>query len=180
MPADAPSSVPFARPLPVTDVPPRGLEIDIEASPAEREALAADLGILGVEALRAHFTVTHWRRNGLRVEGRVEGRAVQACVVTLDPVEEAIDEPVEVSFLPAEAIEHTPEELVIDPDAPDEPDPIENGRIDLGALAAEHFALGLDPYPRKPGVAYTPEENETAEDTPFAALARLTKGPEGT
>ncbi len=35
----------------------------------------------------------------------------------------------------------------------DPPDPIIDGKIDLGALAAEFFALGLDPYPRKPGVA---------------------------
>ena len=27
-------------------------------------------------------------------------------------------------------------------------------QIDLGALAAEFLALGLDPYPRKPGVAF--------------------------
>ena len=33
----------------------------------------------------------------------------------------------------------------------DEPDPIIDGKIDLGALTAEFFALGLDPYPRKPG-----------------------------
>ena len=29
-----------------------------------------------------------------------------------------------------------------------------DGKIDLGALAAEFFALGLDPYPRKPGAEF--------------------------
>ena len=43
-----------------------------------------------------------------------------------------------------------PETFSIDDE--DEPDPIIDGKIDLGALAAEFFALGLDPYPRKPGV----------------------------
>ena len=38
----------------------------------------------------------------------------------------------------------------------DGPDPIIDGKIDLGELAAEHFALALDPYPRKPGVAFAP------------------------
>ena len=41
-------------------------------------------------------------------------------------------------------------------DGEDAPDPIVDGKIDLGALAAEFLALGLDPYPRKPGVAFAP------------------------
>ena len=32
-----------------------------------------------------------------------------------------------------------------------------DGKIDLGALAAEFFALGLDPYPRKPGAIFDEE-----------------------
>ena len=58
----------------------------------------------------------------------------------------------------------------------DEPDPVIDGKIDLGALAAEFFALGLDPYPRKPGVAFDEEEtNPEPTDSPFAALARRGK-----
>jgi hypothetical protein len=60
----------------------------------------------------------------------------------------------------------------------DPPDPIVDGRIDLGALAAEFLALGLDPYPRKPGAAFAGAEPEPERDSPFAALARL-KGGEG-
>ena len=52
----------------------------------------------------------------------------------------------------------------------DEPDPIVDGKIDLGALAAEFFALGLDPYPRKPGVAFEPPAEPEPEATPFAVL----------
>ena len=38
----------------------------------------------------------------------------------------------------------------------DIPDPIVGGRIDFGVLTAEFLALGLDPYPRKPGMAFEP------------------------
>ena len=38
----------------------------------------------------------------------------------------------------------------------DIPDPLVGGRIDFGALTAEFLALGLDPYPRKPGIAFEP------------------------
>ena len=55
----------------------------------------------------------------------------------------------------------------------DPPDLIVDGRIDLGALAAEFLALWLDPYPRKPGAAFEPGEEEAGRDSPFAALARL-------
>ena len=40
--------------------------------------------------------------------------------------------------------------------AEDPPEPIVNGAIDLGALAAEFLMLGLDPYPRKPGAVFEP------------------------
>lgn len=47
-----------------------------------------------------------------------------------------------------------------------------NGRIDLGALTAEFLALGLDPYPRKPGVDFEPVASGP-ESGPFDALRRL-------
>ena len=52
-----------------------------------------------------------------------------------------------------------------------EPDPIVDGKIDLGALTAEFFALGLDPYPRKPGVSFESPEQPEASVSPFSALA---------
>ena len=51
-----------------------------------------------------------------------------------------------------------------------------SGSIDLGSLAAEFLALGLDPSPRKPGVAFEAPA-DAGEETPFAALQTL-KGDE--
>ena len=53
----------------------------------------------------------------------------------------------------------------------DDPDPVIDGRIELGALTAEFFALGLDPYPRKPGVEFVAPAESARSDSPFAALA---------
>ncbi len=53
-------------------------------------------------------------------------------------------------------IEAAPDRAAALAEQPDPPDPIVNGRIDLGQLAAEFLALGLDPYPRKPGVEFAP------------------------
>ncbi|MGB7126998.1 MAG: DUF177 domain-containing protein, partial [Methylovirgula sp.] len=49
------------------------------------------------------------------------------------------------------------------------------GMIDVGALAAEFLALGLDPYPKKPGVEFTPVTvPEESAGRPFDALKKLT------
>jgi hypothetical protein len=58
----------------------------------------------------------------------------------------------------------------------DLPDPIVAGRIDLGALVAEFLALGLDPYPRKPGVEFAEPQgaaHEPVGESPFAKLRGL-------
>jgi Large ribosomal RNA subunit accumulation protein YceD len=98
----------------------------------------------------------------VRVRGEVYAEVTQTCVVTLEPIEAIVREAVDVRFAePAQ--EHRRGNLdapgvaeLIDLDSDDPPDAIENGRIDLGALAAEFLALGLDPYPRKPGAVLDP------------------------
>ena len=58
----------------------------------------------------------------------------------------------------------------------DEPDPIVDGQIDLGALAAEFSFSALDPYPRKPGVDFAPAAEPDASQTPLAGLADRAEG----
>ena len=55
---------------------------------------------------------------------------------------------------------------------------IVDGRIDLGGLAGEFLALGLDPYPRKPDASFDLGEPEPERDSPFAALSGLAR-PKG-
>ena len=105
------------------------------------------------------------------MSGTVQGQLTQTCIISLDPFPAAIDEDVDVSFEPPR--EEKPgqgdEPLTVSMDE-DEPDPLIDGKIDIGALAAEFFALGLDPYPRKPGVTFEPPKDDAEEPSPFAAL----------
>jgi hypothetical protein len=48
--------------------------------------------------------------------------------------------------------------------------PYAGGAIDLGEATSEQLALALDPFPRKPGAAFSNDEAE-APGGPFAALA---------
>ncbi len=77
----------------------------------------------------------------------------------LEPFESELREPVDLA-VPAEAEaegwrrrKRRKAEIELDLADEDPPELIEDGRIDLGAVAAEFLALGLDPYPRKPGVS---------------------------
>lgn len=174
---------PFTRLVLPTDVPSGGLRVHFGADAAETADLAARADALAVEAFRAEFEVKPWAGTGFVVTGRVTARLKQACVVTLEPVDTTVDETVEVKLVPPEDMakyELTPDEngevdLVA---LTDQPEPIEGGRIDLGALAVEYFLLGVDPYPRSPGAVFDAESTGVGADpsaSPFAALARLGK-----
>jgi hypothetical protein len=108
----------------------------------------------------------------------VRARVGQTCVVTLDPIENDIDEPIDLIFAPPEQIPEL-SDLVDDAaeseeEIPDPPEPIVNGIIDLGRLATDALFLAIDPYPRKPGAVFEPRvEADDPEDHPFAGLKAL-------
>ena len=60
-------------------------------------------------------------------------------------------------------------------DAEDPPEPLRDGVVDLGAVATEFLLLGIDPYPRKPGVVFDAPTTSDPSGHPFAALAALKK-----
>jgi hypothetical protein len=161
----------------VDALPREGQVVTIEATLAEREALAAFYKLPAIGALTATLRVAPWGRGGAHVTGAIHGELSQLCVISLDPFPATVDEDVDVRFAPETAAvagsPSTSETLTFSLADEDEPDPVIEGKIDLGALAAEFFALGLDPYPRKPGAILDEERaNSEPTDSPFAALAR--------
>jgi uncharacterized metal-binding protein YceD (DUF177 family) len=176
---------PFSRQIEVSQAEDKALRVKIEATDAECAALASQDDLPAISNLTAKFEVTTAGRGIFMVKGEVHARVTQICVVTLDPFETDVVQPVELSFASPQDVERAEAAYAKrheeDPDAediPEPPDPIINGRIDLGAVAAEQLVLGLDPYPRKPGAAFPSElaqVGEIAEVSPFAALAKLRK-----
>ncbi len=166
---------PLTRIVRVDALPREGQTVTIEASPVEREALASLYKLPAIAALTATLRVEPAGRGGARVTGAVHGELTQICVVTLEPFAATVDEPVEVRFAPQEeedsARRAARETLTFSLADEDDPDPVIDGKIDLGALTAEFFALGLDPYPRKPGVEFAAPAETRPPNSPFAALA---------
>jgi hypothetical protein len=88
----------------VAQIPDTGLHRDLEADKAVREAIAEVGGLREVLAASASLDVTPMSGGRFHVEGRVRARIGQTCVVTLDPIENEIDEPIDWIFAPPEQI----------------------------------------------------------------------------
>jgi hypothetical protein len=162
----------------VSQIPDTGLHRDIEADQAARQAMAELAGLREVASARASFDLGPESGGQIHVVGRVQARIGQTCVVTLDPIENDIDEEVDLIFAPSEQIpvlaDLVDEAAESDVEIPDPPEPIENGIIDLGRLATDALFLGLDPYPRRSDAVFEPPvEAQDPEAHPFAALKAL-------
>jgi hypothetical protein len=173
---------PWSVPVTVAQIPDAGLHRDIEAGRAVREAMAEVAGLREILSASASLDVTPKSGGRFHVAGRVRARIGQTCVVTLDPIENDIDEPIDLIFAPPEQIPElsdlVDEAAESDVEIPDPPEPIVNGVIDLGRLATDALFLGVDPYPRKPDAVFeVPVVPPDPEDHPFAALKALQLDP---
>lgn len=161
----------------------------IEADEQERVDLARRMGIVSVEKAEADITLQRVSGGVIHALGSLRAEVTQSCVVSLAPVREVIEEEFEgwfgsdssaVSFARAksdrDAKKSGMESEILEESV--DPEPIVNGAVDIGELAAQHLSLSLDPYPHAPGVKYelavdsheqTPE-GVNLRKNPFEAL----------
>ena len=171
------------RPVVAEELPQTGRVVHLRPTAAERDAIAARLGLVSLDTLDGDVTVMPAMGRQIRVDGMIRAEIVQTCVVTGEPLHESLTFPLERLYAedadPFGGLED--EDEVADPDV-DAPDPIEDGEIDVGEAVVEELALQIPPYPRKPGVTFAeieagpPMDEEKAN--PFAALAELKKSME--
>lgn len=167
----------------VLQIPETGLHRDIVADAPTRAAMAEIAGLREISVARGSFDLSLRSGGRVHVAGHLTARVGQTCVVTLEPIENEIDEDIDVMFAPAEqfpeADEIAEEEIEIGQgDIPEPPEPIVNGIIDLGRLATDVLFLAINPYPRKEGAVFEPEVTKAdPEDHPFAALKALQAAP---
>ena len=156
----------LSRVVSVDRLPPH---VTVEADAAECAALAGRLNIPAVRSLFCRFTL---RRQGAVVlaDGVLAADVTQSCVVTLDPVEQHVDDRFTVRFVPDGS-----EPKDDDPEAPDEI-PYQGSSIDFGEAATEQLALALDPYPRRDDAELDPAAHDS-EASPFGSLSALRLKP---
>ena len=170
----------------VNEVTPGGKEVPFEAEERVLKELADRFGIAEVVSLSGLAKVRPYKKAGLTVEADFRAEVVQNCVVTLEPVHQLIEESFTQRYLPEHMISpdlpqaSNEREIEIDIEADDAPEPMTGNGVEIGEAVAERLALALDPYPRKPGVAFEPPVDEAddapeSKPNPFAALEKLKK-----
>jgi uncharacterized metal-binding protein YceD (DUF177 family) len=155
----------------------RPVTFDLVPTAAERAALAAELGLTDLPALRLRGRIEPAGRADAVLSGQLTADVVQPCVVTLAPVPATIAETVVRRYL-ADWVEPEGDEIEVPEDDTAEPLP---PVLDLWALLAEVLALALPLYPRAPGADFAPViatppgavPLSEAARKPFAGLAAL-------
>lgn len=158
----------------------RTVTFDLAPGAAERTALAAELGLIALPALRFRGRVEPLGRSDAALTARLLAEIVQRCGLTLAPVPATIDEAVNRRYLADWAEPETEETEVPEDDTAEPLPPV----LDLTALMAEALALALPPFPRAPGAEFAPlsaappgvEPLRDERRNPFAALAALRRG----
>jgi uncharacterized metal-binding protein YceD (DUF177 family) len=186
--AQNPAKSEIERIVDIDRMAPTGAALEVAASDNERAALARRFGFLGLPAFSARVTVDRRPGGQVVVEGRLRGKIVQACILTLDPVTQDLDETFRLVFKQDLAEERDPEsgEALVSAQA-DAPEPLPGNLLDVGEIVAEQLSLAADPYPRKPGVKLEdvlPKPRKEGRQGrhehrrhPFAGLAALRDKP---
>lgn len=149
--------------------------VRLEPDDSVRNLVAKELGLRSVSALTCDLDVRPWM-DGVEITGRINAVVGQVCGVSLDDFEQAVVGEVDLRLVPAGSV-NAPEpstDVEIDPfsEHPDPPEVLQDDRVDLAAIAQEHLALAIDPFPRKPGAVFEYSPAAT-EESPFAVLSRL-------
>lgn len=163
------------------------MRLTITPDSEARKNLIRRLGVLGFDSIKADLELQR-EQGGLvvHVKGHIKANLQQSCVVTLEPIETKVDENFEAWFADTQQavalakVKHD-KQVKANGETPileesEDPEPIVDGKIDLGELVTQHLSLAITPYPHKEGVHYEygddePEKvPEAFKSNPFAAL----------
>ena len=161
----------------VEDIPETGRRVELAADASTRAAIARLAGVVGLPRLTASFDLARYGRQGVHITGSVSATVDQSCVVTLEAIQNEIEEAVDLVFSPQPDSAQDQNQGPLAIDAAEPPEPLQAGIVDLGAVATEFLLLGIDPYPRKPDAVFAAPPAGDPAAHPFAALASLKKQP---
>jgi uncharacterized metal-binding protein YceD (DUF177 family) len=159
-----------------------GDTVHFAADAAERGAIARWAEIPSLERLEVRIEITKLGSARFGMAFHLKADLTQSCVVTLEPVPGTMDRSFSRELIFVGPPRHKPgpmepvaeSETVLDSSEEEGPEEIQSLHFDLAAPVLEEFALALDPYPRRPGVEFRPE-NEALDppESPFAILKGL-------
>ena len=161
----------------IKSVGPRGVTVNRQATAAECEQLRSNLDVVAVEQFHARYTLTQQSGAAVLLAGGFTAKLTQACIVTLEPVSQTLDEEFAVTFAPPHKVAEpgTAERSVLE-----EPDieVLTGDTIDAGRVLFELLSAAIDPYPRKDTAQFDWQDPKSGPDVaealnPFAALSKF-------
>jgi uncharacterized metal-binding protein YceD (DUF177 family) len=163
----------FSRPVRI-DVIGDAKSVSVEASQAEREALAKRFGLLALNKLEADASLLR-KGDEVIASGKLVANVVQSCVATDVPLAEEVSEEFTIIFRPQPARASEEDEIEL---SESEMDVVfyDGSAIDVGEAVAETLSLSLEPFPRAPDADDVLRQAgvKTEEEAgPFGALAGL-------
>lgn len=174
------ASLPSNR-IEVASLPKTGRTTKLSADEKTLIALAELTVLDSLEKCTATITAKPWKMNGAILSGEIHVVANQSCASTLEPIRSSLNLKFNRKYLPdADPVfsrdTFIDGELIVDPEADDLPDTLENGAIDTWLLVLEELNLQIDPYPRLEEFEWEESEANAEEDEthkPFADLKAL-------
>lgn len=146
------------------------LAVDHAPDADTRAAIAAELGLISLPALRLTGKLMPEGGEGWRLDGRMTADVVQPCVVSLAPVPAHLDEVVTRVWSPHVTMPEAGGETEM---KDDEVEPL-GQFINLAEVATEALTLALPLYPRAQGAGLDqPPPPEDEPRRPFANLDKL-------
>ncbi|MEI6484804.1 MAG: DUF177 domain-containing protein [Sphingomonadales bacterium] len=144
-------------------------KLSLAADPAQRAALVTRFALLSLDSLTATLELRR-EAGGIRVVGQVQAKGAQPCVASGEPVPFRVKET--LALLLTQAVPDGGEIELASDDL--DVEPLDGDAIDAGEIAAQAFALALDPYPRLPGAVpgVISEDEAVAARSPFAVLKK--------
>ncbi len=165
----------------------KNVRLTISPEEEDKPHLERRLEIKELNSVVAKMTLKRLNRRVIKVSGTFAADITQECVVTLQPVKNHLEDSFEtwyadpeqaVSF--ARARHERDKEKRMDErpmlDEKDDPEPIIDGKINLGEIVTQYLSLAIDPFPRSEEAKKMLEESNDptpAKVNPFAALKAL-------
>jgi uncharacterized metal-binding protein YceD (DUF177 family) len=179
MPEKAMSNEQITYPLRISEIPKsKAMPFDIVFTDRDLETIAGILSAQSVKKMRINGKIAPYGKKDWQLTAIVGATVVQACVVTLDPVQTRIDTPISLTY--SADYEFNNDDTVVEMTIDETIEPLSD-EIDLASIAIEAVAMALPDYPRSQNAqlesaVFTEPGNTpmTDEDTkPFASLASL-------
>jgi uncharacterized metal-binding protein YceD (DUF177 family) len=164
------------------EVEDKPLRLSISPDDTQRHELLKRLGVKEIPRLKVDFVLRRVNQI-VYVTGALDAVIIQDCVVTLEPIETRIRDEFDAWFADpdkAVSLAKARRERQLQKgnnempmlDESEDPEPLRDGKVDLGELATQYLSLSINPYPHAEGVVF-----EVGDDKPAAVASEARKNP---